>query len=610
MSTRYPSRGGDDPTRAIRHVQDSDEGNRHCADCGVPNPDFMNLTIGTFVCATCADVHRSTTNRRIKDIFSRDITEEDVRRMRDVGNEVANRKFLARWNPHEFPAPNPTDKEGLREFIWLKYEGSWKRASANVGQPSFTSRGAVAPIARNSDFSVRGVSQQPYDAPGFAGYGRERAIFRDGGRPPEPSRSYWADKYAPAPPPPQAPPGRYAEESYYRPPVQHPEYHRAPARHRYEESVDEEYQYLESDRRRPSRRDDTLETDGEKYMKRSKNAARKSQSAYADDNESADDSSTDDNPRRTKKISKKKSSSSSRKANTSPKAPSKTKSKSKSKSAKYNDSDSDSEERDSRPTAQSRKKSNRSGKKAADMRKHSSLRSESDESSESSAGSSEDDSSIDSSNVRRSAKESRKASTKNERRRKKSTGRDADNPFASDSDQEESRKGHGAKTSGKRSEQATSEQNSKSEFDLMSDWMGTETDATTNVSASTQSIPAVGQSGVANAQQPQIMPSVMPPMSVYPGMMFPGGGMMMAPGLSAGLPGAVPMMQPMGMGALMPGMSPMMGTPATGMSPALPNGFVHGMQNLSMQPSLAPPPPHQTAEFHHPPKPPAGPPPP
>lgn len=123
-------RSGDD----ARHLEDMildvrarKEGNQYCADCGVPSPEYLNLTIGTFICEVCADIHRSTSNRHVKDIFAGTLTLEDVRRMDVVGNDVANRRFLATWNPSEIPQPSRSERTELKEFVSLKYNGAFKK---------------------------------------------------------------------------------------------------------------------------------------------------------------------------------------------------------------------------------------------------------------------------------------------------------------------------------------------------------------------------------------------------------------------------------------------------------------------------------------------------
>jgi len=184
------SREFQESERAILEVQRRNVGNTYCADCSDQSEtEYVNLTVGTFICKVCADVHKNISNRRIKDIYGRDLTEADVRRMADVGNDKANRRFLATWDPNEFPEPDTQDRERLLNFIWLKYEGSWKKS-------------APPPQSREDP---------RYERPG-QGYGREHDLFRQTDQrhdaraagasnpAPPPRRSVWAERLGFVPP--------------------------------------------------------------------------------------------------------------------------------------------------------------------------------------------------------------------------------------------------------------------------------------------------------------------------------------------------------------------------------------------------------------------------
>ncbi|KAA8495731.1 putative ADP-ribosylation factor GTPase-activating protein AGD14 [Porphyridium purpureum] len=111
------------------------EADNFCADCGVQAPSFLCFTLGTIVCTDCANVHRAQ-KRKITDMYCGNLTFEDASRFEKVGNDKCNRKFLYKWNPDEFPQPNPKDKDALKQFIWLKYEGSWaKKKSDRESEP-------------------------------------------------------------------------------------------------------------------------------------------------------------------------------------------------------------------------------------------------------------------------------------------------------------------------------------------------------------------------------------------------------------------------------------------------------------------------------------------
>eukprot|EP00184_Porphyridium_aerugineum_P001677 CAMPEP_0184693972 /NCGR_PEP_ID=MMETSP0313-20130426/2058_1 /TAXON_ID=2792 /ORGANISM="Porphyridium aerugineum, Strain SAG 1380-2" /LENGTH=548 /DNA_ID=CAMNT_0027152167 /DNA_START=186 /DNA_END=1832 /DNA_ORIENTATION=+ len=127
----------DEADRRIRDLMRIEE-NSFCADCSSRDPRFVNLTFGTFVCSNCADEHKDA-KRRIKNVDTGTFMIEDVERMEKVGNAQANLHFLANWNPRDFPEPKPGDRAALKEFLWLKYDGSWAakggQAAARPQQP-------------------------------------------------------------------------------------------------------------------------------------------------------------------------------------------------------------------------------------------------------------------------------------------------------------------------------------------------------------------------------------------------------------------------------------------------------------------------------------------
>lgn len=93
-SQRSSVRDAVDAERAMLRVRDASPGNMVCADCGAPGPEYVNLTIGNFLCELCSDIHRTCSQRKIKDLYGRDLSHDDVHRMSSCGNEVANRKLV------------------------------------------------------------------------------------------------------------------------------------------------------------------------------------------------------------------------------------------------------------------------------------------------------------------------------------------------------------------------------------------------------------------------------------------------------------------------------------------------------------------------------------
>lgn len=116
-------RGYDEADRILQHEL-LDPSNSHCAECGATSM-FVNLSLGTFVCELCAEVHRDM-KRRVQDLNNGQVSYEDAMRVVDIGNARSRRKWMAKYKHGDVNEPDPRDeKEKIREFIWLKYEGSW-----------------------------------------------------------------------------------------------------------------------------------------------------------------------------------------------------------------------------------------------------------------------------------------------------------------------------------------------------------------------------------------------------------------------------------------------------------------------------------------------------
>eukprot|EP00168_Porphyra_purpurea_P017329 TRINITY_DN5946_c0_g1_i2.p1 TRINITY_DN5946_c0_g1~~TRINITY_DN5946_c0_g1_i2.p1 ORF type:complete len:335 (+),score=76.26 TRINITY_DN5946_c0_g1_i2:310-1314(+) len=199
MSRRPSPREAEDAERAVRSLMRR-EGNRYCADCGtVPNARLLPLC--TFVCAMCSGIHRDA-GRRVKHVDSRMLTMDDVDRV-DArgGNSGARQKWMARWNAREFPEPPPGDVERAREFIWLKYEGSWAARPPTSSGGRGGGRGERDDFRRPpivDDFGRRGPPP-----------GREQELDRyPGGRDPRDRDPY-------GPPPPRRGDG-YGDDPYSR----------------------------------------------------------------------------------------------------------------------------------------------------------------------------------------------------------------------------------------------------------------------------------------------------------------------------------------------------------------------------------------------------------
>mmetsp|Transcript_28449 Transcript_28449/g.69352 ORF Transcript_28449/g.69352 Transcript_28449/m.69352 type:complete len:500 (+) Transcript_28449:187-1686(+) len=112
--------------RAVRKLKP----NKQCFDCTEKGPTYVCTNFNTFICTTCAGIHREFSHT-VKSITMATFTPPEVDALKEGANGVAKKYWRAKWAERKCPTPSSSDAEAVREFIRKTYvEKTWvKKAS-------------------------------------------------------------------------------------------------------------------------------------------------------------------------------------------------------------------------------------------------------------------------------------------------------------------------------------------------------------------------------------------------------------------------------------------------------------------------------------------------
>ncbi|KAL5708345.1 putative ADP-ribosylation factor GTPase-activating protein agd11 [Ranunculus cassubicifolius] len=130
-----PSPTPSSPLRRLENLLDKG-GNKFCADCDSPDPKWVSLSHGVFICIKCSGVHRSL-GVHISKVLSVKLdewTNEQVDSLADMGgNTTVNTKYEAFLSNNNVKKPKPDSSiEERSDFIRKKYEKQqFRKSNAN-----------------------------------------------------------------------------------------------------------------------------------------------------------------------------------------------------------------------------------------------------------------------------------------------------------------------------------------------------------------------------------------------------------------------------------------------------------------------------------------------
>lgn len=120
-----PSKQEEDPKRLLHTLQQHDQGNKRCADCGTENRvQWASINLAIILCIECSGIHRSLGTHiskvRSLTLDTTAFTTDIVEALLQMGNRVSNMIWEGALNASERLTPH-SNREQRLQFISRKY---------------------------------------------------------------------------------------------------------------------------------------------------------------------------------------------------------------------------------------------------------------------------------------------------------------------------------------------------------------------------------------------------------------------------------------------------------------------------------------------------------